>query len=74
MDELKAAPPSPAIKPIDDGNSTPSSPQIKEDHGIVLIPCPSDDPRDPLVGFQALHQVNANPNSRIGLWAKKLRL
>lgn len=50
MEEAKAAPSSPAIEAMDDGHSSPGSPDIKRDHGVTLIPRPSDDPRDPLVG------------------------
>lgn len=51
MEEVKAAPDSPVIETVDDSRSSPSTPDIKTDHGVTLIPRPSDDPRDPLVYF-----------------------
>ena len=51
MEETKASTSSPVIEALDDHHSTPSTtPQAaKHDHGVTLIPRPSDDPRDPLV-------------------------
>jgi hypothetical protein len=49
MEEVKATPASPVIETMDDCHSSPSSPELKTDHGVTLIPRPSDDPRDPLV-------------------------
>ena len=47
MDEVKAAP---VIETTDGMHTGPTSPDLKQEDGIALIPRPSDDPRDPLVG------------------------
>ncbi len=49
MEDIKLPPPSPT-ELIDDGNSSPDV--VKHTAGgVTLIPRPSSDPRDPLVGF-----------------------
>jgi hypothetical protein len=49
MEDIQDLKPSPVTETIDDSHSSPSSPRLKQDHGVTLIPRPSDDPRDPLV-------------------------
>ena len=48
MEEAKPVPDSPVIETMNDHHPSPS-PDLKADHGVTLIPRPSDDPRDPLV-------------------------
>jgi hypothetical protein len=48
MEEVKDAPLAPSIEQVNDFGEQPS-PELKQDHGVTLIPRPSDDPRDPLV-------------------------
>lgn len=56
MEEAKAMPDSPVIETMADAHSGPSSPDLKTDHGVTLIPRPSDDPRDPLVSERNLNR------------------
>ncbi len=54
-EEVKAAPVSPVVEMMD-AFSMPSTPDVKRENGVTLIPRPSDDPRDPLVSYtEALH-------------------
>ncbi|KAE8441863.1 hypothetical protein EG329_004218 [Mollisiaceae sp. DMI_Dod_QoI] len=46
-EEVKAAPVSPVVEMMD-AFSMPSTPDVKQENGVTLIPRPSDDPRDPL--------------------------
>jgi hypothetical protein len=46
MEDVKEAPLTPSIEQVSD---EPRTPDLKQDHGVTLIPRPSDDPRDPLV-------------------------
>ena len=48
MEEVKEAPVAPSIEQVNDSDE-PRTPELKQDHGVTLIPRPSDDPRDPLV-------------------------
>ncbi len=48
MEEVKEAPLTPSIEAVG-GYDEPRTPEFKQDHGVTLIPRPSDDPRDPLV-------------------------
>ena len=49
MEDIKATSDSEVIVAAMDSPLSPASPELKHDHGVVLIPRPSDDPRDPLV-------------------------
>jgi len=40
----------PSIEQVNESEE-PKTPELKQDHGVTLIPRPSDDPRDPLVGL-----------------------
>ncbi len=48
MEDVKEANLTPSIEPVG-GSDEPRTPELKQDHGVTLIPRPSDDPRDPLV-------------------------
>ncbi len=51
MEDIKVPPFTPS-ELADDGNSSPSPDAVKHTaNGVTLIPRPSNDPRDPLVGF-----------------------
>jgi MFS family permease len=47
MEDVKEANLTPSIEPVG-GSDEPRTPELKQDHGVTLIPRPSDDPRDPL--------------------------
>jgi hypothetical protein len=49
MEDIKATSDSEVMVAAMDSPPSPASPELKHDHGVVLIPRPSDDPRDPLV-------------------------
>ena len=48
MEDFKEAIRTPSIEQIGDFEES-RTPELKQDHGVTLIPRPSDDPRDPLV-------------------------
>jgi hypothetical protein len=48
MEEVKDAPSTSSIEQVNDFEE-PKTPELKQNHGVTLIPRPSDDPRDPLV-------------------------
>jgi len=48
MEDGKEATLTPSIEQIHESEE-PKTPELKQDHGVTLIPRPSDDPRDPLV-------------------------
>jgi hypothetical protein len=54
MEDIQDLKELPVIETIDDSHSSPSSPTLKQEHGVTLIPRPSDDPRDPLVSAISL--------------------
>lgn len=63
MEEVKPALTSPIVEEATEHSSMPSTPDIKHsDEGVVLIPRPSDDPRDPLVSqiSQLMYVCKAN--------------
>jgi hypothetical protein len=52
MEEVKETPVAPSIEQVNDSDEQ-RTPELKQDHGVTLIPRPSDDPRDPLVSSKA---------------------
>jgi hypothetical protein len=52
MEDVKEAPLAPSIDQVNDFDEQ-KTPELKQDHGVTLIPRPSDDPRDPLVSLIA---------------------
>lgn len=70
MEDDKATRSTPDVESMDGGRYHPGP--IKTGHnGIVLVPQPSDDPRDPLVNFHSLIEMKTddltrNSISRIG--------
>jgi hypothetical protein len=42
----------PSIEQVNESEEL-KTPELKQDHGVTLIPRPSDDPRDPLVSLIA---------------------
>jgi hypothetical protein len=55
MEDVKEAPLTPSFEQVSD---EPRTPDLKQDHGVTLIPRPSDDPRDPLVRISAYVENN----------------
>jgi len=50
MEDGKEVTLTPSIEQVHEAEE-PKTPELKQDHGVTLIPRPSDDPRDPLVSL-----------------------
>ena len=61
MEDFKEAIRTPSIEQIGDFEES-RTPELKQDHGVTLIPRPSDDPRDPLVRPSASPRVHVDSN------------